>query len=216
MANAQLRPHGDAPEVSEIEYPRVDLRAIPSFRCSCPPEWIAAEGPGALVVMRPPSHGSSAHAVDATIAELRVEGVRVAAGTRLADLAAANLVRRRRVAPDLAVVTQKLGRFGTIPAHLCGAAWTTPDGGRAAQLQVVIFAPDPAGAADRTVVDALILTGTCAEADAPTLVPEYVRIAASIRFDAAETSAGAGPSARPVGSVAAVARDDVDPFTTTP
>lgn len=196
VANAQLRTGGDARGVTIIEVPGANLHAVPPFSCSLPPGWSAEEAPGALVVVRPPASGEMAEVV----AELRIETVRVSVTTRLADLATAALARRRRRVRDLTVVTQKLGRFGATPAHLCGAAWTDAAGGRTAQLQVVILAPAETG---RTVVDALILTGVCTEAHAPALVPEYVRIASSIHFGST------GPTVELASSSAAP-----DPFTT--
>lgn len=227
LANTSLRGLGDAPGVTEIAYPGTVLRAVPSFSCTCPTGWVATEAPGALLVISPASATAAAGdgagaagavggagAVGAPVSvEVRIEWVRVPAATRLMDLASANLARRRRSAPDLTVVTQKLGRFGATPAHLSGCAWTVDGDVRAAQLQVVIASPVEAG---REVVDALILTGVCAEADAPALVPEFVRIASSLRFHDgsgadAPDRASAMTSMAPVASGASVADD---PFTT--
>ncbi|MCB1000587.1 MAG: hypothetical protein KDB40_14930 [Acidimicrobiales bacterium] len=201
-----------------IAYPGPAVRAVPAFTCTCPAGWTAAEAAGALVVVRPPTGAPGATGVGGElVAEVRIETVRVPATARLADIAAANLARRRRLAPDLVLVTQKTGRFDRVPAHLCGAAWTADSGERVAQLQVVLLAPqmspDDHG---REVADAFVITGVCAESDAPTLVPEYVRLASSIRFGTdAAIRPSAAVTAAPESSAATRANPlDADPFTT--
>ena len=61
-----------------------------------------------------------------------------------------------------------------------------------------------------------MITGVCAESDAPTLVPEYVRLASSIRFGTdAAIRPSAAVTAAPESSAATRANPlDADPFTT--
>jgi hypothetical protein len=201
-ANAPLRGLVHAAAVEWIGFPSASLPSLPSFRLEVPDGWHASNAPGALFVVAP------AGPSDVTA---RVEWLRVASSTPLRDLAAAYFARTARRHPDVAVAVQKLGRLRDRPVYLRGTTMTAADGRRIAQLQAFLMVPL---GANPELADLLVVVGTCAEVDAPRLVPEFVRLAASIEVNAAGSGVGLHLT-EPLGNDAPQV-DPLDPFDLAP